>query len=532
MSRAKTKKDAPDTVRLEHVTSIEEQFMKTADNIEIEAQTEEIISEIRDIISGKAKKPKKKTFRDVQVEHSDKARTIQLPAGMNSDQAREWLDKYDSHMNQTVSVERVINCFPLDGAVACWIALRKIFGFVQTKSVKGAGGSQPPPMVSVTVDHLGNQVQVPVGRIEIPGVDGYIDLSLGINLTYIISGTVSLRHQRVVELIARMTEKVLEENSLYRGKAIRVDLSWMREKKVMREEHNPVFIDTTDTNPADLILSGNVQEQIDVSVFSRITRPLEMMQHGINLGATVLLAGKYGTGKTMTGRVIAHICEQKGWTFIELLDVQDIAEAVRLASMFDSHKTDGRGVVLFAEDVDQATGGERDDRLNKILNTFSGVDRGKHGIITVLTTNHHERINPAMRRAGDRVDAMIYFDHPDRDAAMRFLPVYGGDAVSPQVYEDPQDLPEYLEGNSPAFLSELVKRAKIRAILRYGADIDGKIDVDLLREAASSLTAHRVWAEGDVEEVPTNWDTLYNQQAGLIAELVQKNVEKYMGSIL
>src|SRR5262249_43736373 len=155
---------------------------------------------------------------------------------------------------------------------------------------------------------------------------------------------------------------------------------------------------------------------------------------------------------------------RNGWTFIYLDTVLDLKRGLDFAARYAP-------AVLFAEDIDRVVDGERSVSLDEILNTIDGVDTKNGEIITVFTTNHVEKINPAMLRMG-RLDALIHVAPPDAKAAERLVQLY-----SRGLLEDNCDLTEVgkmLSGKIPAFIREVTERAKIATIARVGGpDIAG-----------------------------------------------------------
>jgi ATP-dependent Zn protease len=62
----------------------------------------------------------------------------------------------------------------------------------------------------------------------------------------------------------------------------------------------------------------------------------------------------------------------------------------------------------------------------------------KHGIITILTTNHPEKLDPALVREG-RVDISLNVDNPSIKQVQEYLSVFYDQKVSLDSY--PNDFP-------------------------------------------------------------------------------------------
>ena len=160
-------------------------------------------------------------------------------------------------------------------------------------------------------------------------------------------------------------------------------------------------------------------------------------------------------------------------------------QALRFAELYGP-------AVLFAEDIDRAVTGERSPEMDQILNTLDGVDTKHNPIITILTTNHADKINPAFLRAG-RIDSFIEMKLPDAEAAGRFLNLYattsdGRNLLDPSI--DPLEAGELFAGLIPAFIATGVHQATMATIARHGADIVGKVTMDELRGAAGAMRDH------------------------------------------
>ena len=98
-----------------------------------------------------------------------------------------------------------------------------------------------------------------------------------------------------------------------------------------------------------------------------------------------------------------------------------------------------------------------------------------HDVLFVLTTNRPDLLEPALAARPGRVDQAVELPLPDADGRRRLIELYGeGLELPPTV---PESLIEALEGVSPAFIRELLRRAALLAadhsavgVLRVGTD--------------------------------------------------------------
>jgi transitional endoplasmic reticulum ATPase len=384
---------------------------------------------------------------------------IIIPLNMKFTEAADWLIKKDKEEDKVIKVYHEIDAFPLDGAVSFRAALDEIYGFVQNSDTPSWFGPQPPTMVGVPVGP--NQIkQVPWGRVIVPGVFGHLQTSLTSNPypKFVIAGETKQRHLFEIENIVNKTKEMLKTKSIYKGKAIRLDLSWLRlGQEFSVTGHAPTFTIPVDSVREDeLIFSDAVRQDIDLGLFTPIECADHCRKHKIPLKRGVLLAGPYGTGKTLTAYVTAKKAVDNGWTFIYLSNVLDLAQAFKFAKQYAP-------AVIFAEDVDRAVGEERTENIDAILNSFDGVDSKNAELITVLTTNHVERLTQAILRPG-RCDTLVMVTPPDAEAAARLIRLYGRGLIAEDA--DFKRMGAALDGHLPAEIREAVERAKLNAIRR------------------------------------------------------------------
>lgn len=312
-------------------------------------------------------------------------------------------------------------------------------------------------MISVSVGH-DEIVKVPWGRIEIPGIDGY--LSPGVDrkdgrAIFALCGVVKNKCKKQVDEIAALTREFLKRESIYKGKAIRV--TFESEDETGFDPYKcPRFIDVGRVKEEELIFSNDVNQLIDVALFTPIVATEACRKHKIPLKRGILLEGPYGTGKTLTAYVAAAKCVRNGWTFIYVDRVKDIATALHFAKQYSP-------AVVFAEDIDRVTSGKRDEHMDEIFNTIDGVELKAAEVLVVLTTNHVEKISQAMLRPG-RLDAIVSVKPPDAEAVQRLIRLYGRNLI--EANADLTQVGDILKGQIPSVVREVVERSKLAAISR------------------------------------------------------------------
>lgn len=395
------------------------------------------------------------------------------PAEMTLDEGIQCLLRLKKQEEAEVAINEEVDALPYEGAVAFIEALRRIYGWVNPVPTPGFFGPRPPHMVGVEVGP-GQFIQVPWGRIEIPGIEGYLNTSgterEGLE-RFVIGGVVRQKFIGQVRKIAELTRQIVREESIYRGKALRLNVD---EDSGDVNFNNIKFLDLSGVNEEELVYPETVMEQVKVNLFTPLEHTQVCRDNHIPLNTSVLFEGPFGTGKTLGAYVAAKKGVANGWTFIYLSRASGLKEALLFAKKFQP-------ALIFAEDIDRVTSGDRDEETDDILNTIDGVDTKGCEIITVLTTNEVTKINKAMLRPG-RLDAVITIGAPDAEAVNKLIRIYSKGQLAPT--EDLTAVGKELQGQIPATIREVVERSKKYSVRR--GTVDGKLTItadDLLRSA-------------------------------------------------
>lgn len=194
-----------------------------------------------------------------------------------------------------------------------------------------------------------------------------------------------------------------------------------------------------------VIVKGNIIDDIHRDIKNFVRDEPKYVKLGIPYHRSYLLSGPPGTGKTSTVRALAHVMNMDLW----YAQLADLSKDNRLSSLL----SEVRGGILLLEDIDSyhaAT--SRQENHNAIsasglLNALDGVAT-PHGLITVMTTNYINKLDPALVRPG-RVDRTFEFEFPDSDTVTRHFEFFYG--------KKPDFIGNWPEGKSSAEIAEIFK---------------------------------------------------------------------------
>jgi hypothetical protein len=421
-----------------------------------------------------------------------------LPIKMTSEAAANILSDHAKAQNEECEVEEFFDSYPYDAAVAFVKALRQTYHLSDVKSftVKDFFGRDvkiKPEWRSVQLSHNPEDaVMVPVGRYDLPGIDGHVTTGFnrGSNgkFSFYVSAEVKTKDRKAVLDLIAMTKKLIANESIYKAKALRLSIN---DNGSIIEGSEPKFIDVGGVSINDLIFNDDITRLMRMALWTPIMKRMECINANINLSRKALLSSKYGMGKSLAGRATAALAIQHGWTFILVDNPRGLRETLEFAKRFQP-------CVVFVEDIDRVTSDRGQDMTNDLLNTLDGVLSKSDQILSVFTTNHAELITPAVRRAG-RLDVIINIDLPNEATMDRMVRHFCGELLSKD--EDISEAIGFMNEFTPATIAEVVKSAKLSAIMDGRSVLIGK---DIADSALGMAHHHRFASGGDAVPVSPN----------------------------
>lgn len=414
-----------------------------------------------------------------------------LPESMAGDinAAIKWLSEHQEQQETEHRFRRTFRYRPLDGAYALYAALRTIWGNTGLgKGIHSFFGYTPPTFITIDVG-VNQTAQVPQGRIDFPPLKAEIylggtnDPDLGALFELIVDCPRKFRGH--VEGLFLAVENELRKGSIYKGKAITgADI--------------PTYIDTTKVDPDKVVFSEEVLTQLGANIWSVLRHSDQMRKYGMTLKRAVLLAGEYGTGKTLTAYLTAQVAEAMGWTFVFCRPGQDDLERTMKTALLYAP------AVVFFEDIDVLAEHGEPEAVQRLLDLFDGITAKNQDCLAVLTTNHLTKIHRAMLRPG-RLDAVIQLGGLDAFGLTRLI---RAKVPAEQLGDlDIDRIAQAMDGFLPAFCGEAIDRAMRYSIHRTNGKLN-TLETDDFVEAALGLRPQLELMEGAGEgRIPPTLDT-------------------------
>ena len=287
---------------------------------------------------------------------------------------------------------------------------------------------------------------------------------------------------RAERVLAELRE-LMRERNVYRGRVLE-----LRGRYFHEDEGAPMTVRTLPRIAREqIVLPEGVLERIERHAFGVAEHAERLLASGRHLRRGLLMHGAPGTGKTLTAMYLAAAMPGRTVVLLTGQGLDAVGMSIDLATALQP-------AMVILEDVDLVAMDRDFEPTNAILfellNGMDGLDED-HDVLFVLTTNRADLLEPALAARPGRVDQAVELPLPDADGRRRLLALYGEGLDLEIAGDDP--LIEELDGVSPAFIRELLRRAALLS----AEHSDGSLHVTApqleqalgeLRQSAGELT--------------------------------------------
>jgi hypothetical protein len=268
---------------------------------------------------------------------------------------------------------------------------------------------------------------------------------------------------------------LMGEHNVYRGRVLE-----LRSRHFHDDEGAPLTVRALPPISRDrIVLPEGVLERIERQAFGIAEHADRLRASGRHLRRGLLLHGPPGTGKTLSAMYLAAAMPGRTVVVLTGQSLGAVGISIDLATALQP-------AMVILEDVDLVAMDREYEPTNAILfellNGMDGLDED-HDVLFVLTTNRADLLEPALAARPGRIDQAVELPLPDADGRRRLLDLYGEGLHLALRADDP--LIESLEGVSPAFIRELLRRAALLS----AEDSEGELRVtaDHLERAHEEL---------------------------------------------
>ena len=290
---------------------------------------------------------------------------------------------------------------------------------------------------------------------------------------------VMARERAAAEEVVATVWRIMRERNVYRGRVLE-----LRSRHFHDDEGAPLTVRTLPQIGRDrIVLPEGVLERIERTTFGMSRHAERLRASGRHMRRGLLLHGPPGVGKTLTAMYLATQMPDRTVVMLTGAGLGTVTASVDLATALTPS-------IVILEDVDLVAMDRIAEPTNallfELLNAMDGLDTD-HDVLFVLTTNAPERIERALASRPGRVDQAVELALPDADGRRRLLALYGEGLQL--VPGESDGLVDELEGASPAFIRELLRRSALVAAETSPDDGELRVTERELRAALDELRA-------------------------------------------
>lgn len=282
--------------------------------------------------------------------------------------------------------------------------------------------------------------------------------------------------REAAEHVVEAVTSLMRDRNVYRGRVLELGT-----RHFHGDESAPLTVHSLPRIARDrIVLPDGVLERIERHAFAIADHAARLKASGRHLRRGLLLYGPPGTGKTLTAMYLAGRMPDRTTVMLTGRALEAVRPSIDLATALQPSM-----VVL--EDVDLVAMDRSFEPTNavlfELLNGMDGLD-DDHDVLFVLSTNRPDLLEPALASRPGRVDEAVELPLPDAEGRRRLIGLYGEGLGLELADDDP--LIGSLEGVSPAFVRELLRRAALSAA-QERPDGELVVTAEHLRTAAAEL---------------------------------------------
>jgi DNA replication protein DnaC len=237
---------------------------------------------------------------------------------------------------------------------------------------------------------------------------------------------------------------VCEWSSEIRGEVLVFDSGCWRKSKELYQAIRSATFD-------NLVLPGKTGQEI-LADFQQFFASRDLYErYELPWKRGVLFLGPPGNGKTHTVKALINRCGQP-CLYVKSFKAPYGTDHTSIAAVFERAR-ETKPCILVLEDLDSLI---NDKNRSFFLNELDGF-AANTGILTLATTNHPERLDPAILNRPSRFDRKYHFELPGPDERRRYLSAWNA-RVAPEMQVDGDGLEKTVaetDQYSFAYLKEL-----------------------------------------------------------------------------
>ncbi|HEY9603425.1 MAG TPA: ATP-binding protein [Allocoleopsis sp.] len=208
----------------------------------------------------------------------------------------------------------------------------------------------------------------------------------------------------------------------------------------------------------NLILRGSLKQEIQDDLANFFASRSTYEAYGVPWKRGILFIGSPGNGKTHTLKALINKMQQP-CLYVKSFKARYDNESENIRQVFQKARQSAP-CILVLEDLDSLI---NDENRSFFLNELDGF-ASNAGILTLATTNHPDRLDPAILDRPSRFDRKYHFELPDRSERREYIRLWNNTLKDDMRLSDSAitHLAKLTDSFSFAYLKELCLSSMIR----------------------------------------------------------------------
>jgi AAA+ superfamily predicted ATPase len=226
------------------------------------------------------------------------------------------------------------------------------------------------------------------------------------------------------------------------------------------QRSHELYVETQRASFDDLILARELKERIQEDFRRFLGSRAAYEAHGLAWRRGALFLGPPGNGKTHCLRALVKELAVPS-LYVQSIKARHETDEANLKRVFERARQ-LRPCVLVLEDLDALI---NEENRSFFLNQLDGFEKNV-GLIVLATTNHPEKIDPAIMDRPSRFDRKYHFDLPELPERLAYLSLWQKRLAAKVAWTDATTslLAEQTVGFSFAYMKELIVTALMRSV--------------------------------------------------------------------
>lgn len=224
------------------------------------------------------------------------------------------------------------------------------------------------------------------------------------------------------------------------------------------QKHGDLYRAIQSATLENLVLGGTLKEELHRDLAAFFASREVYGRSGVPWKRGIVLIGPPGNGKTHAIKALINALGQP-CLYVKSFAAQHVNDHHNIRSVFAKAR-ETAPCILVLEDLDSLV---TDQNRSFFLNELDGF-AANEGVVTIASTNHPERLDPAIMARPSRFDRKYHFGLPAEAERLAFLELWRArlDAAMRPTAECVAALAAGADGFSFAYLKELLIAATVR----------------------------------------------------------------------